>query len=248
MSNPYVLLDAGGTLLFPDEELLVRTVASEGVVLEPARVYEAHFDLLHQYDLHQRSTSKAPVISLDGFFRELLVSAGAPHAVAERATGKLLERHEEKSLWTYTKPWVAETLATLRDNGFSLAVISNSDGRVRRQIEECELAHYFDAVFDSNIVGYEKPDARLFLHALDGLGLHPEETVYIGDYWHVDVAGANGAGIGGVHLDPLGRYADWPGVHLTDIRALPQWLSEYQHEPARFDLFPNGKGKGHSPG
>ncbi len=243
MSNPYLLLDAGGTLLFPDEEILVRTVADEGIVLEPDRVYDAHFDLLHQYDLCQRSTSKAPQISLRGFFSDLLVSAGAPRAVAERATERLLARHEETSLWTFTKPWVAETLATLRENGISMAVISNSDGRVMRQLEACGIAHYFEAVFDSNIVGFEKPDARLFLHALGELGLHPEETVYVGDYWHVDVVGANAAGIGAIHIDPLGRYADWPGVRLKDIRALPRWISEFQDDPARFNLFPAGNGK-----
>jgi hypothetical protein len=72
------------------------------------------------------------------------------------------------------------------------------------------------------------------------LHLHLRDAVHIGDIFNVDVRGANAAGIRRIHLDPLGRYSGWPGGHLPDIRALPDWLSRYSHSPAYFDLFPFG--------
>jgi len=238
MEYPYLFLDAGGTLVFPDQELIARTVAAEGCELDPERFYEAHFRLAHQYDTHVRETSAPLSISLWGFFRDMLMYAGAPKEVAERAVDRLVVRHEETSLWTYTKPWVTETLAALQRQGVRMSVISNSDGRVRRQLDACGIAPYLEAVFDSGIVGIEKPDPGLFHHALKDLGLAPTEAIYVGDIYYLDVVGANRAGVGAVHLDPMGCYGDWPGVHLRDIRALPGWMAELRNNPALFDLFP----------
>lgn len=248
MKPLYLLLDAGGTLVFPDERLIAQTMADEGVTLEPERIYEAHFSVLHQYDLHQRSTSAPPSVWMRNFFTDILVRAGAPRVAAEHAVDRLAERHVETSLWTYTKPWVAETLAALKAQEIRMSVISNSDGRVEQQLDVCGLTSYLEAVFDSHIVGFEKPDARLFHHALDTLGLSPGDVVYVGDYYHADVIGANAAGIGAVHLDPLALYRDWPGVHLRDIRALPNWIAEFMNSPMSFDLFPAGNGNDSLPG
>ncbi len=238
MKYPYLLLDAGGTLVFPDLDLMARVAAAEGSVLEPEGLYEAHFHLMYQYDVHLREHTAPPSLSLRYFFQEMLIRAGAAKDAAARAVDKLLARHEETSLWTYTKPWVLETLAALKQNGFRMSVISNADGRVRRQLEVCGLAPYLDAVFDSHYVGFEKPNPEIFHHALNELGLAPAEAMYIGDHYHFDVLGANRAGIGAVHLDPLGCYAGWPGVHLRDFSALPEWMAAFGNNPAHFDLFP----------
>jgi putative hydrolase of the HAD superfamily len=238
MEYPYLLLDAGGTLVFPDQEFMAHAVAAEGSIVDPDRIYEAHFRLVHQYDMRERDTSRPVSVSLCDFFMDLLTNAGASKGAAERTLDRLLTRHEETSLWTYTKPWVVETLATLKSAGIRMSVISNARGRVRQQLDACGITPYLEAVFDSAIVGIEKPDPRLFLHALKELGLTPPEAVYIGDHRCVDVVGANRAGIGAVHLDPLRCYADWPGLHLRDIRALPDWIAEVRSNPERFDLFP----------
>jgi putative hydrolase of the HAD superfamily len=243
MGCPYLLFDAGGTLVFPDEELLARTVASEGCVLEPERFYEAHFRLVYRYDVYLRETS-AP-LPLSGtvppprkYFMSLLTCAGAPEEIAERVVDRLVSRHKETSLWTFTKPWVTETLAHLRREGIRMSVISNSDGRVHQQLEACGITPYLEAVFDSGIVGIEKPDPELFHHALKELGLAPADALYVGDIYNVDVLGANRAGVGAVHLDPLDCYRDWPGVHMRDLRTLPKWIDEFPDPSSRLDLHP----------
>jgi HAD superfamily hydrolase (TIGR01549 family) len=238
MEYPYLLLDAGGTLVFPDQELIAKTLAAHGCEVDSERIYEAHFRLVHQYDAHIRASAMPLSISVRTFYREMMMRAGAPEEAAEGVVDELVARHEEISLWTYTKPWVVETLKLLQDRGVRMSVISNSDGRVRRQLETCGITPYLEAVFDSHIVGIEKPHAGIFLHALETLGLSPAECVYVGDVYSFDVAGANRAGIGAVHLDPLECYGDWPGVHLRDIRALPGWIAELGDNPARFELFP----------
>lgn len=238
MEYPYLLLDAGGTLVFPDQDLIKDTLAAHGCELDPERIYEAHFQLVHQYDVHLRETSAPLSISIGTFYREMMMCAGASKEAAEGVVDKLVARHDEISLWTYTKPWVAETLELLQSQGVRMSVISNSDGRVRQQLETCEITPYLDAVFDSQVVGVEKPDPGIFLHAIEALGLSAAECIYVGDFYSADVVGANRAGIGCVHLDPLGSYGDWPGVHLRDIRALPDCMAELRINRSRFELFP----------
>jgi len=238
MKHPYLLFDAGGTLVFPDQDLMAREAAAEGCPLDPERIQEAHFRLIYLYDLYVREKSKPLPVSLPKFYTKMLTVAGMPDSAAGRVVERLMTRHEETSLWTYTKPWVAETLEVLKRLGIRMSVISNSDGRVRQQLEACGIAPYLEAVFDSGIVGIEKPDPGLFVHALNELGLAPADAVYVGDMFYFDVLGANRAGVGAVHLDPLGCYAEWPGLHLRDIRALPDWIMELSRDGSPFDLFP----------
>jgi HAD superfamily hydrolase (TIGR01549 family) len=238
MEYPYLLLDAGGTLVFPDQELIANTLAARGCALDPERIYEAHFQLVHEYDVHLRGAAAPLSISIGAFYREMMLRAGAPKEAAEGAVDSLVARHDEVSLWTYTKTWVAETLTLLQSRGIRMSVISNSDGRVRQQLEACGITPYLETVFDSDLVGVEKPDPGIFLHALEKLGLSAVECLYVGDFYSADVVGANRAGIGAVHLDPFGRYGGWPGVHLRDIRALPDFLAQLSINPALFELFP----------
>ncbi len=238
MEYPYLLLDAGGTLVFPDQELIAQTLAAHGCEIDSERIHEAHFQLVHQYDVHIRETAAPLSISMWTFYRDMMMHAGAPKEAAETVVDKLIARHEETSLWTYTKSWIAETLTELQRQGLRMAVISNSDGRVRTQLESCGITPFLEEVFDSEIVGVEKPDPRIFLHALEKLSLSPTACIYVGDNYSAAVVGSNRAGIGAVHLDPLGCYGDWPGVHIKDIRALPGLIAELRRQPSKFDLFP----------
>ena len=110
-------------------------------------------------------------------------------------------------LWRSVMPQVPEALTRMRDRGLTLVVVSNSDGTAERSLEAAGLRPYLDLVVDSAIVGYEKPDARIFEHALRQSGARPERTLHVGDLYHADVAGARTAGIHALLLDP---YGDWP--------------------------------------
>jgi putative hydrolase of the HAD superfamily len=48
-----------------------------------------------------------------------------------------------------------------------------------------------------------KPDPRIFQLALDALGMHADEVLYVGDMPGIDVVGARAAGIRPVIMDPF---------------------------------------------
>ncbi len=88
--------------------------------------------------------------------------------------------------------------------GWVVGVISNSNGSVARALEIAGLAKHLDFVIDSSVVGVAKPDARIFAMGLEAAGAAPEETVYVGDSYFVDVLGARQTGLGAVLFDPGG--------------------------------------------
>jgi FMN phosphatase YigB (HAD superfamily) len=79
------------------------------------------------------------------------------------------------------------------------------------------LAQYFDVLIDSKLVGFEKPDPRIFQPALAGLGVAPEEALYVGDLYEVDVIGARRAGMAAVLLDPGGLHASRDVATAPDV-------------------------------
>jgi HAD superfamily hydrolase (TIGR01549 family) len=147
--------------------------------------------------------------------------------------------HSEKNLWTFTFPWVHEALSRLAKK-YHMSILSNSDGRTRRIFEELGLIQYFEYIFDSAELKCEKPDRKIFDMVRNELDVRPSEILYIGDIYQVDVLGANQAGIGGIHIDPIQLYTNFPGIHLEDITMLENWLPIYMDHPKEFtaELFP----------
>lgn len=112
----------------------------------------------------------------------------------------LRQMHQDRHLWCSVRERTHESLGRLKAAGLRLGIVSNSDGRVEQALEAAGLREFFDVVIDSSLVGIEKPDPAIFRAALDALGVSPEETLYVGDLYEVDVVGARAAGIEAVLL------------------------------------------------
>ncbi len=61
-------------------------------------------------------------------------------------------------------------------------------------------------LFDSGLVGVEKPDPRIFELGLREAGVVARDAVYVGDLYSVDVLGSRAAGIRPILLDPRGYW------------------------------------------
>jgi putative hydrolase of the HAD superfamily len=218
--KPYLLLDAGWTLLFPDHRVIRQVIAQHGYEISAEHVQRLMAEFVKGID-DQLGRGEAPGFDLFGY-----IARGSAVATADvPLVVKALETVEASDgLWKYTFPWVLEALASLAAQGYRMSVISNAQGHVAQEMEQVGLARHLERIYDSHVVGYAKPDVRLFQHALDGLGLQPEECIYVGDIYYIDVLGANRAGIAAVHLDRYNLYERWPGYHLPSVAALPELL------------------------
>ena len=91
-------------------------------------------------------------------------------------------------------PDVARGLELLRADGHRLGVISNFDRRLRKVLADLGLDGFFEEIVISSEVGFDKPDPRIFPHALVGLGVTAGEALHVGDDPHKDW-GAEAAGL-----------------------------------------------------
>lgn len=84
-------------------------------------------------------------------------------------------------------PGALELLESLRQQGYRLALISNTIGEpghlLRPVLREMELAPYFEAELFSDEHPWAKPAPEIFRAALDRLGESPSEAVHVGDGW-----------------------------------------------------------------
>jgi putative hydrolase of the HAD superfamily len=240
--KPYLLFDAGGTLVFPDQSFLIKKARQHGVELADEQLFNGYYQLIHSLDRRAREHGGfARKLWPRDYVYDLFEILGIGDAVTSTVAQAANARNRRRNLWAFTFDWVRETLSRLRTQGYRMSVISNSDGRTAEVFHHLGLDDYLERIFDSVLVGIEKPDPAVFEFALGELNLQAADALFIGDVFEVDVRGANRVGLGALHLDPLGLYADWPGVHLADVRHLPDWLVHYAATPSIFDLFPTEK-------
>lgn len=204
MSVRAVLFDAGNTLLFLDYERLAAGVTPvAGVPLTAELLASRADEAARAMERAVGSDRERATLYLETLFR----LAGVAEDRLDDVRAALWRLHGERHLWTGVDRRTVATLRRLRAAGFRLGVVSNSDGRVDQALAAAGLREYFDVVVDSDLAGVEKPDPRIFAFALEALQLRPDEALYVGDIYEVDVVGAEAAGLHAALVDPGGRHA-----------------------------------------
>ena len=192
-----VLFDAGNTLVFLDYARLAEGVGSAlGLPLTGEELARHGPAAARAMELAKGTDQQRATAYLEALF----LLGGVPRDSLGQVRECLSRMHRERHLWSSVAERTAEALERLRQAGLKLAVVSNSDGRVEQALDAAGLREYFDVVIDSALVGVEKPDPRIFHAALDALNVRPEETLYVGDLYEIDVLGARAAGMEAVLL------------------------------------------------
>mgnify|MGYP001366481798 CR=1 FL=1 len=78
---------------------------------------------------------------------------------------------------------VPETLCALKEQGFLLAIITDTANSISAKLgwfERGGFGHVWDAIISSMDLGARKPDSRLYHAALQQLGLTVDQAVFVG--------------------------------------------------------------------
>jgi HAD superfamily hydrolase (TIGR01549 family) len=99
-------------------------------------------------------------------------------------------------------PDAIDTLSALRDAGYRLGCISNTnDGTmVWRMVEQGGLRQWLSPIYTSEELGLRKPHPYPFRLVLDGWGMDSTEVVMVGDTLNADVLGAHNAEMRGIWI------------------------------------------------
>ncbi len=228
-----VLLDAGNTLVFADRERIFGIYAEVGVAGDPERFLQAELFARHQLAsrVEEGATGTEPHLWRE-YFLTLFRRSGVPPAALDRVGGRVVEEHRRSHLWTGVEEGTGPALDRLLAEGYRLGVISNADGRMEAVLETTGLRSRMEFVVDSHAVGVEKPDPAIFHAGVELLGLPPEEVLYVGDLFPVDVVGARRAGLQALLVDPSGRLPH-PVDRIPSVTELPAYLQDRARRGSR---------------
>ncbi|MCF8377989.1 MAG: YjjG family noncanonical pyrimidine nucleotidase [Bacteroidales bacterium] len=71
-----------------------------------------------------------------------------------------------------------------------------------RKMNNCKLDPYFNHVFTSETIGYNKPHIKIFQWAVSYINAKKEDCIMIGDDQAVDIIGAQKFGMDGIFFNP----------------------------------------------
>jgi HAD superfamily hydrolase (TIGR01549 family) len=222
-----VLFDVGNTIHHLDHARVAAVISRHAHAVDAAQVAAAEYQGKAAIDAAFRArrtgtdaTRQRPYF--DAIMEALQVDAAAWPAISEA----LQTENARATIWCVMHDDTPDVLGALRGRGYTLGVVSNADGRVAAALAAGGLAPHFTAVIDSHVVGVEKPDARIFQLALGACGARPEQTVFVGDIYEIDVQGARNAGIAALLLDPLGLYGEVDCLRIDRLARLLELLPE----------------------
>ncbi len=205
-----IFFDAGNTLVRMNYAAIVAQLAVLG--------YPVPLDVVRQAEWRARVRLDDELLACPGastesgssrhaYLKLVLEELGLTDAATAQAMISWRDRyHIPVGIFDVVDPGAAVALTLARQAGLGTAVISNSNGTVEGLLTSLGLGAHLDFVIDSFVVGVEKPDARIFQLALARAGLEPSQAAYVGDLYSVDVAGARGAGLEAVLIDPGGHW------------------------------------------
>lgn len=78
---------------------------------------------------------------------------------------------------------------------YRLGIVSNFYGNLETVCHNVSIRPFFGVIVDSVEAGLSKPDPRIFMKALDGLGVTPADATFVGDSAARDMAGARALGM-----------------------------------------------------
>lgn len=223
-----VTFDAGGTLLYPHPsvgEIYAEAARRHGAEADAAAMENA-FRRAWVTCHHDHAVAAAGNVSQREWWRELVYRTleMADVAMPDRETyfHELYDLFARPEVWRLF-PDATETLATIRQRGLKVGLLSNWDHRLRPVLEGLGLMPLLDAVIISCEVGVEKPEPGIFHAAWAALGVtRGEEALHVGDSYRDDVLGAQAVGMGAVLVERAGKHP-WDGAtirHLAELTAL----------------------------
>ena len=220
-----VLFDVGNTLTMPDWER-IHAASSKFITVPFAaenlqrRISEILFKADNDKTFLNNLANKS--IRTSWHFFRLYEELGLNQSQLEEMMTALDKLHLEQHLWTRLNEDVLDIFIQLKKRGLRIGVISNTeDGRLKDLLEAVEFVPHLDVFLDSYVVGFTKPDPKIFLKAVEILGLVPEEVLFIGDSYTQDIIGAQNAGLKAVLFDPLNLH---PHRDVARIHSLKEIL------------------------
>ena len=202
-----VLFDLGGTLIktAPVSEIFKRIMEDFGIKRSTEEIEEARKIVEKQFDIEDLTILK------DGFWLKWNTQILEHMGIHENAQS--LAERIAKQWWRYADTElyqdVEKTLDILRKRGLKIGLITNGlESDIKEVLPRVGLTDFFDVEVTSDLVSKIKPHKEIFLHALEKLGIKPQEAMHVGDKVERDYEGAKRCGLKALLIDRENNVAE----------------------------------------
>ena len=223
----FLLLDLDDTILdFHKAERIALSKTIQDFGVEPteealALYHKINKWLWEQLELGVMTREEVLTGRFAGFFREL------GKEVDPTACARSYERN--LSIGHYFLPGAEETVQALSKK-YRLFLVSNGTATVQHsRLTSAGLYPYFEQVFVSQEIGFNKPDKAYFDRCFERIpGFDPKKALMVGDSLTSDIKGGINAGVRTVWINP--KHKDCgdirPDYQLDALSQLPELLEE----------------------
>lgn len=220
MSIKAIIFDLYGTLIVRQERAFLKDISQYylrtfGESTTLSQIGPLGLDLIKKLMVTDLSAGSLPP--------EVLATFVMP----EENTSEDLEHALRNALITEARstkllPGVKRILAFFQACGYTLGLVSNASTYHKEPLYDFNLARFFDTVVFSCDVGYAKPHLEIYLIACQRLGVSPQDVVFVGDSYTLDVDAPLQLGMQALHVSKSERHTH----HIDSITAMGLMILE----------------------
>ena len=198
----------------PREESVAGTLGRMGVIIPPKSLRRP---LVTADEFFYRETAKKPLkergeeetMSLWTSYQTVVLKEAGIVPTPELIKNILADMKKAKYELVLFDD-VLPALNTLATRNLALGLISNADRDVSPLLQKLGILSLLKVRLTSQEAGVSKPHPDIFRRGAERMGVAPNEALYVGDQWVVDVQGARGAGMRALLLDRGGYFEEVP--------------------------------------
>jgi HAD superfamily hydrolase (TIGR01549 family) len=206
------------------EDVYIDASHELGIEVEAKALFTslAAADIFYRNENSRSPIDKKTVEEQISFYVEYItrILGGAGVEIGRDAALQILAKIREYKWEFKVYDDALSTLQILKKRGLILGLISNVAQDMESTYTKLGLQQYLNFKVTSAEVGHDKPRPEIFLAALKKAAVKPEEALFVGDQYQIDIVGARGVGIKALLIDRNDYFPD-----ITDcprIRSLTE--------------------------
>lgn len=223
MSAKFILWDFDGTLAYR-EGMWAGALASVANWYDPVNIYtidafkpalQSGFPWHSPEIKYGERTADQWWSDIQPVFHNAFLQAGVPPKLAVQLSESVRYEYTKLEHWNVYDD-VHDALSYFADKGWRQCILSNHIPELANLVNDLDLDKYFELVFSSANIGYEKPHLGFYEYAISRLP-KCEKFWMVGDNYSADISGAESANIPAVLVRNTHHLARLQCNSLSDL-------------------------------
>jgi putative hydrolase of the HAD superfamily len=125
----------------------------------------------------------------EAYFQEIYEKLGVSINIARKLSKEVKKEYLSTEKWHVYDDSV-NALTVLHEAGFTHVILSNHIPELVQIVTKLNLHQYFNRIYSSGFIGYEKPNIKIFDYVIKDLCTDRNNCIMIGDSYDADIGGA----------------------------------------------------------